>query len=152
MQSVWHARIAFIIISSVFFAAACARPSDNQAHYDELERHRAQQKQAASPATDAPESAPTATANANVAAPPTATAKPVGGYWTDYRGATRDGRYDESRILTNWPSGGLKAVWRQPVGAGYASFVAAEGRAFTIEQRRSQEVVAAYDITTGLEL
>jgi outer membrane protein assembly factor BamB len=150
MQSGWHARIAFIIIASIFFAG-CARPSDNQARYDELERHRAQQKQAA-PATDSTETAPTAATNANVAAPPTVTAKPAGGYWPDYRGSARDGRYDESRILTDWPSGGLKAVWRQPVGAGYASFVAAEGRAFTIEQRRSQEVVAAYDIATGLEV
>ena len=40
----------------------------------------------------------------------------------------------------------------QPIGLGYASFVVAEGRAFTIEQRRRQEVVAAYDVETGREL
>jgi outer membrane protein assembly factor BamB len=38
------------------------------------------------------------------------------------------------------------------VGGGYASFVVAEGRAFTIEQRRDQEVVAAYDVATGREI
>ena len=38
------------------------------------------------------------------------------------------------------------------MGGGYASFVVADGRAFTIEQRRSQEVAAAYDIQTGREL
>jgi outer membrane protein assembly factor BamB len=43
-------------------------------------------------------------------------------------------------------------LWRQPVGLGYASFVVAGGRAFTIEQRRSQEVAAAYDVATGREL
>ena len=43
-------------------------------------------------------------------------------------------------------------LWKQPVGAGYASFVVADGRAFTIEQRRSQEVVAAYDMQSGREL
>ncbi len=43
-------------------------------------------------------------------------------------------------------------LWRQPIGGGYASFVVADDRAFTIEQRRQQEVVAAYDIETGREL
>jgi outer membrane protein assembly factor BamB len=43
-------------------------------------------------------------------------------------------------------------VWKQPVGGGYASFVIARGRAFTIEQRDTQEVVAAYDVATGRQL
>ena len=43
-------------------------------------------------------------------------------------------------------------MWRQPIGLGYASFVVADGRAFTIEQRRQQEVVSAYDVDTGREL
>ena len=38
------------------------------------------------------------------------------------------------------------------MGGGYASFVVARGRAFTIEQRGPQEVVAAYDVQTGREL
>ena len=47
---------------------------------------------------------------------------------------------------------GLTPLWKQPVGGGYASFVVARGRAFTIEQRGAQEVVAAYDVPTGREL
>jgi outer membrane protein assembly factor BamB len=43
-------------------------------------------------------------------------------------------------------------LWKQPIGLGYASFVVAGGRAFTIEQRRAQEVAAAYDVATGREL
>jgi outer membrane protein assembly factor BamB len=46
----------------------------------------------------------------------------------------------------------LRPLWKQPVGGGYASFVVAAGRAFTIEQRRNQEVVAAYDVQTGREI
>jgi outer membrane protein assembly factor BamB len=46
----------------------------------------------------------------------------------------------------------LKPIWKQPIGGGYASFVIAYGRAFTIEQRGEQEVVAAYEVTTGREL
>jgi outer membrane protein assembly factor BamB len=38
------------------------------------------------------------------------------------------------------------------VGGGYASFVIARGRAFTIEQRGASEVAAAYDVRTGQEL
>jgi outer membrane protein assembly factor BamB len=42
-------------------------------------------------------------------------------------------------------------VWKQPVGGGYASFVTYGRHAFTIEQRAGEEVVAAYEITTGRE-
>ena len=73
-------------------------------------------------------------------------------YWTDFRGPLRDGHYRERPVFTDWPAAGLKPVWKQPVGAGYASFVIARGRAFTIEQRGTQEVVAAYDVPTGREL
>ena len=73
-------------------------------------------------------------------------------YWTDFRGPKRDGEYLEGPILMDWPSGGLKPIWKQPAGGGYASFVIARGRAFTIEQRGEREVVAAYDVPTGREL
>lgn len=70
----------------------------------------------------------------------------------DFRGPNGDGRYDETPIRTNWPGAGLPLVWKQPIGLGYASFVVAEGRAFTIEQRRHQEVASAYDVESGREL
>jgi outer membrane protein assembly factor BamB len=72
-------------------------------------------------------------------------------YWTEYRGPGRNGIYEESAILTNWPSGRLAELWRRPIGGGYASVVIADGVAFTIEQRRNREVVAAYDMKTGRE-
>jgi outer membrane protein assembly factor BamB len=73
-------------------------------------------------------------------------------YWTDFRGPLRDGHYREQPIATNWPPEGPRRLWQQPGGGGYASFVVAEGRAFTIEQRREDEAVVAYDIETGREL
>ncbi len=73
-------------------------------------------------------------------------------YWTGFRGPNRDGHFDQQMILTNWPAAGLRELWRQPIGGGYASFAVAEGRVYTIEQRRNNEVVAAYDEETGLEL
>ena len=71
--------------------------------------------------------------------------------WPAYRGASRAGRYDYP-ISTAWPEAGLPRLWQQPIGGGYASFAVADGRLFTIEQRRTHEVVAAYDPDTGAEL
>jgi outer membrane protein assembly factor BamB len=88
------------------------------------------------------------------ATPPPAPARPgaSSAYWTEFRGPARDGHYRERAIFTAWPAAGLQPVWKEPVGGGYASFAIARGRAFTIEQRRSHEVVAAYDIDSGREL
>ena len=109
------------------------------------------------------QNAPSAPVAADVVTPPRAAVPPVapiapappaapGADWTDFRGSNRDGRYMATAIRTNWPREGLPRLWKQPVGGGYASFVVADGRAFTIEQRRNQEVVAAYDLQTGREL
>lgn len=140
--------------------------SGNEAHYAEVERHRAQQQSALGSEPVQP-SAPTASVPANAAQQPaagkpavpvaapaeqTAAAHAPRNYWTNFRGPNRDGRYDEMAVLTEWPSGGLSPVWKQPIGVGYASFVVADGRAYTIEQRRRQEVVAAYDVSNGREL
>jgi len=133
----------------------------SESHYDELERQRAQQR-ASAPAAGSPAAAlqqpeapaSTAAVNSNESKP-SAIAAPVKStrsYWTNYRGPARDGRYDETPIRTNWPAEGLPLLWKQPIGGGYASFVVAEGIAFTIEQRRRQEVVAAYEVETGREL
>lgn len=73
-------------------------------------------------------------------------------YWTSFRGPNRDGHYQEGPISTNWSGGPPRRVWHQPSGGGYASYVVAQGLAFTIEQRRSDEVVAAYELSTGREV
>jgi outer membrane protein assembly factor BamB len=62
-----------------------------------------------------------------------------------------DGHYTETPILTDWPSSGLKQLWRRPVGGGYASMTVAQDLIFTIEQRRDQETVTAYELATGRE-
>lgn len=87
------------------------------------------------------------------AAPSTLASKLEGSsFWSGFRGPKRDGHYTEQPVLTDWPREGLKPLWRQPAGGGYASFAIAQGRAFTIEQRREQEVAVAYDVATGREL
>jgi len=127
--------------------------------FDALEADRARQRQQALPASA--ESPPATLPGAAPAAPAEEPAAPrqegagplpARDQWHDFRGPRRDGRYDTSPIRTDWPASGLPLLWKQPIGLGYASFVVDAGRAFTIEQRRSQEVVAAYDIESGREL
>lgn len=83
---------------------------------------------------------------------PPKTALPATNYWTSFRGPNRDGHYDAQPILTPWPKEGLRQVWRQPIGGGYSSFIIADGRAYILEQRRDDEVVAAYAVADGREL
>jgi outer membrane protein assembly factor BamB len=170
-----------VCVYLLFGASRGATDPGTEAHYAELERQRAEQR-ASAPATDAPAAAvdPQASQPADPNAQPAATdaaqpadagaqgtaAAPVAGqpaaapvasaparrnYWTNFRGPARDGRYDEQPIRTNW-QGGLQQLWKQPSGGGYSSFSVADGVAFTIEQRRGQEVVAAYQVETGREL
>ncbi|HSB10251.1 MAG TPA: PQQ-binding-like beta-propeller repeat protein [Blastocatellia bacterium] len=156
------ASFAILILSASYLYFAYSRgflvlPDPSlEAHYAELEQQRARQREtvasASSPDGEAQSPAsPTANANESKAAP-TGAPKAARSYWTNYRGPNRDGRYDETPIRTDWPAEGLRLLWKQPIGGGYASFVVAEGMAFTIEQRRSQEIVAAYDVETGREI
>ena len=148
--------LVLLSIGYLFLFNSWQRSSVNNAHYDALEQHR--QNQAAQPAaTNAPVAAATPTPQASVTASPTdaaaaQNAPPARNYWTNFRGPRRDGKYEEAPITVSWPSTGLPVVWKQPIGIGHASFAVAEGNAYTIEQRRSEEVVAAYDLATGREL
>lgn len=156
--------VVLIAVSYIYVFKIVRRSSANEAHYAALEQHRAQQQAASQQAATADPAAQAATAAATNPAQPnadpnaatqtneTAAAHAGRNYWTDFRGPNRDGKYEEMAIVTNWPAQGLTAVWKQPIGVGYSSFVVADGRAYTIEQRRRQEVATAYDLETGREL
>ncbi len=119
-----------------FAGAYGARPAltfgDTEWHYDAMDRDRESERAAGRAAS-------TTSGSGSV-------------YWTDFRGPNRDGRYGQQPIRTDWPADGPPELWRVRVGGGYASVVIAEGRIFTIEQRRGQEVVAAYSLDSGREL
>jgi outer membrane protein assembly factor BamB len=132
-----------------------------EAQAEELARHRESQRaQTPPPAPAAPkppapstDGIPADVVKPEIPSPEAAAKAPSGStYWTDFRGPQRDGHYRQQPIRTDWPSDGLKPMWKEPVGGGYASLVIANGRAFTIEQRGPQEVLAAYDLTSGREL
>lgn len=144
-----------VVIGLVWGFTVWRRSRINEAQYDRVEQHRQQQAaQAAAttgevPASASPVAQPSASASPGAEAAQPAT--PSRNYWTNFRGPRRDGKYDQA-VSTSWPANGLPMLWKQPIGIGFASFVIADGKAFTIEQRRSQEVVAAYDVATGREL
>jgi outer membrane protein assembly factor BamB len=125
-------------------------------HLAEIEKNRATAAVVAPASIPAPVVDPGAAARPepapevdSAAKEPVPAAKP---FWTDFRGPRRDGIYDEMPVQTKWPAQGPQRLWKKPIGGGYASFVIAEGRAYTIEQRRNQEVVSAYDLATGQEV
>ena len=152
--------IAVILIASAWAFVKWRDSSARESHDAELEAHRQQQAAQASNA-GAPAQPATPVAQPSAAASPQNPAEAAQAaqhasagrnYWTNFRGPKRDGKYDETPISTSWPANGPTALWKQPVGVGYSSFAVAEGKAYTIEQRRQQEVVAAYDVATGREL
>lgn len=140
---------------------ASRMPADR--HAAAIDAHRLGQRaavpdpvaQSEPPPPPAPSDAPATAApavEAGVEVEATPAPPPRAPYWTEFRGPRRDGHYQERPVRTDWPAAGLTPLWKQPIGGGYASFAVADGRAFTIEQRRAEEVVAAYDVATGLEI
>jgi outer membrane protein assembly factor BamB len=159
-SAVWAVKLGFVFVqldgSGSWPIFSMQRPD---AVFDAVEQSRAQQKMSTAEPLAA-KAAPEAAAETETPAvdqPSTKVAQPsapaaTAVSWPDFRGPNRDGEYTETPILTKWPEVGLKQLWRQPAGEGYASFVVANGRAYTIEQRRRQEVVIAYQVSTGREV
>jgi len=75
--------------------------------------------------------------------------------WSEYRGADNNGATRE-KIMTTFPVGGPKSLWKVPSSNGFSSIVVAAGRCYTQELRSidntEQEVVVARNADTGAEL
>ncbi len=69
-----------------------------------------------------------------------------------YRGAARNGVVVGPPLSRDWQVHPPKQLWKQPAGGGYASFAVVGEVAFTIEQRRENEAIVAYEITSGREM
>jgi hypothetical protein len=73
--------------------------------------------------------------------------------WPQWRGPNRDGAWGETGGLEWFPPGGLKVRWRVPVGWGFSSPVAAQGRVYLADSEvvkpRAKERVRCLDETTG---
>jgi len=75
--------------------------------------------------------------------------------WSQYRGAETGGVSPET-IQADWLGGAPACLWRVPTPAGLSSFVAGEGKVFTVVARSTEsgpaEVCLALDGATGKEL
>lgn len=84
------------------------------------------------------------------------------GDWPQWRGPNRDGLSWESGLLTAWPAGGPRVIWKQPIGRGFSSVAVADGRLYTMAEETveagpgtspfHQEVVICLDAGTGREI
>src|SRR5215212_10283752 len=110
-----------LLLLTLVFCAACNRGS-NEAHYAQLEQNRNQQAaQQPAPTTAIPSPSPSASVAASPGETAAAPAAPLQNHWTNFRGAKRDGKYEEGSVSTSWPAKGLPLLWKQPIGVGYAS-------------------------------
>jgi outer membrane protein assembly factor BamB len=69
--------------------------------------------------------------------------------WPQFLGPHRNGISSEQGLLTEWPEGGPKVVWRSPGGVGMSGLAISRGRLVTLVQRGGKQVVVALDPLSG---
>jgi outer membrane protein assembly factor BamB len=89
--------------------------------------------------------------------------------WPQWLGTARDGVWREKGILTKFPKGGPKELWRVPIGGGYAGPAVADGLVYVTDRQlatgqkesanpfaransRGKERILALDAKTGKEV
>lgn len=76
--------------------------------------------------------------------------------WPQWRGPNRDGLSPETTLLTDWPAGAPRLLWKQPIGRGFSSAVVANGRLYTTEEEPGEaphhEAIVCRDARDGREL
>jgi outer membrane protein assembly factor BamB len=68
-----------------------------------------------------------------------------------FLGPERTGVLAGPRLARDWDANPPELVWRVPVGAGWSGFAVVDGLAITQEQRGTEQLVVARDVTTGEE-
>jgi len=70
--------------------------------------------------------------------------------WPQWRGPARDGRGNETGLLSEWPDGGPRLAWvTDAVGVGYSGLAVVGDRVYTLGGIDGREHVLALDAGTG---
>lgn len=77
--------------------------------------------------------------------------------WPHWRGPRANGTWQAPPLPERWPADGLRTVWKQPIGPGYAGITVADGRLFTMDleaplesaDAEGHERVLCLDASTG---
>lgn len=78
--------------------------------------------------------------------------------WPSFRGQNRNAVAPDTGLLTKWPEGGPKLVWKADgAGEGYSSLAVAGGHVYTVgdtlpDAKNTDEYLLCYDQATGKEL
>lgn len=71
--------------------------------------------------------------------------------WPQFRGPRGDGTWHAPKLPEAWPSTGLKQLWKQPIGGGYAGISVVANRVITMDRQKDPEVerVLCFDVGSG---
>ncbi|MEM6453978.1 MAG: PQQ-binding-like beta-propeller repeat protein [Acidobacteriota bacterium] len=72
--------------------------------------------------------------------------------WPQFRGPQQTGKVDGAALASSWPADGPSVNWRVPLGSGFSSISAVDGRLFTLFGERGSSHVGAFDASTGKRL
>jgi outer membrane protein assembly factor BamB len=73
--------------------------------------------------------------------------------WPQWRGPHRDGKSPETGLLTSWPEGGPKQLWKaEGLGGGYSTVSVSGGKIFTSGDQKELSYVVALNEADGKPL
>ncbi len=82
-----------------------------------------------------------------------ATPGPIGETeWLSWRGPNANGTSDETGLLTAFPGGSPKEIWRVSLGTGFSGLTVGGGRLYTLFGDGDHEWVACFDAASGQEI
>lgn len=70
-------------------------------------------------------------------------------YWPNLGGAQADGVSVETGLMSTWPEGGPRVLWRRAFGQGYSSFAVVDGKAYTQYQDLWGQYLVCLDVNSG---
>ena len=72
--------------------------------------------------------------------------------WPHFLGPTSDGISTETGLLSAWPSGGPKVLWKKQIGTGYSAPAIRDGRLVLFHRVKDEEIVQAFNVKTAKPL